>query len=82
MKQTTRWTIPATALLAEFYSVAERGDLVQIPTYEVCQCGFKFTNVDTARIWYFTRRRNNTTRVAVLCVGCDRQAIAEMEVDA
>ena len=79
MKATTVWNIPATALAAEFYHRAERGDLIQVPTYTVCLCGFKYTQLPTARIWYFTRRGNNTTAVSALCGGCDRQMIAEME---
>ena len=79
MNTRTVWNIPATALAAEFYTRAERGDLIQVPTYQVCQCGFKFTNFDTARIWYFTRKRSNTTAVFALCGGCDRLNIAEME---
>ena len=79
MKATTVWNIPASALAAEFYGRAERGDLIQVPTYEVCVCGFKFTHLPMARIWYFTRHKVNTTVVTVLCGGCDRQTIAEME---
>jgi hypothetical protein len=80
MNQTTRWTIPATALVAEFYTIAERGDLIPAAAHTVCEeCGFEYPTDFTARIWYFTRRGNNTTAVAALCGGCDRRMIVEME---
>jgi hypothetical protein len=76
----TRYTIPPTAPRGDWYSLAERGDEIRVPTFERCRCGFKHSKLqNTARIWYFTRRNVGTTAVVALCAECDRSTLAEME---
>lgn len=76
----TRYVIDPTTTRGNWYSLAERGDEIRVPTFERCRCGFKHSKLQTtARIWYFTRRKVGTTAVVALCAECDRSTLAEME---
>jgi len=72
------FNVPEGSLLRDWFHRAERGEMIQVPTYQVCSCGFKFTDTPTARIWYLTRNKVNTTQVVAVCDECDRYYLEEV----
>ncbi len=75
----TTWDIPDGAFAREWYWRARRGDAIKMNGEDVCLCGRALTKHSDARIWVFTRNRDNTSAVRVMCIECDILMVADLE---